>query len=173
MSFRVRAAILVFLGRSGKGVRAPAHTVGWPIKLRLRPLICGRTSPLAKPRQAHQLESDASTGTFICLRVHSQALQMEGVREMLYTIVFANRGTRALSATDAPTAREALAIAEALQSQCGEIKYITSPQEGEFGVEMLRLLAKEEGEEMPIAPAEATNQGRKLVDRRPIVSKVP
>jgi hypothetical protein len=92
---------------------------------------------------------------------------------MLYTIVFANRDTRALSAADATTAKEALAIAEALQSQRGEIKYITSPQEGEFGVEMLRLLAKEEREEMPITPTEATNQGRKLVHRRPIVSKVP
>ena len=71
---------------------------------------------------------------------------------MLYTIVFANRGALALSATDATTAGEALAIAEALQSQDGEIKFIASPQEGEFGVEMLRLLAKEEREEMPIAP---------------------
>jgi hypothetical protein len=31
------------------------------------------------------------------------------------------------------------------------IKYITSAQEGKFGVEMLRLLAKEEVEEMPAA----------------------
>ena len=92
---------------------------------------------------------------------------------MLYTIVFANTDTRALSAADATTAREALAIAERLQSQRGEIKYITSLQEGEFGIEMLRVLAKEEGEEMPIAPAEATNHGRKLFDRRPIVSRVP
>jgi hypothetical protein len=71
---------------------------------------------------------------------------------MLYTIVFARRDTRALSATDATTAKEALAIAEALQSQYEEIQFITSPQEGKFGVEMLRLLAKEEREEMPIAP---------------------
>lgn len=92
---------------------------------------------------------------------------------MVYTIIFAKRDTRALSATDATTAREALAIAEALRSQRGEIKYITSPQEGQFGIEMLRVLAKEEGEEMPIAPAEATNEGWKLFDRRPTVSKVP
>ncbi|WFU75556.1 hypothetical protein [Bradyrhizobium sp. CB2312] len=72
---------------------------------------------------------------------------------MLYTIVFAGRDTHALAAKDATTAREALAIAEALQSQRGEIKYIKSPQEGEFGLEMLRLLAKEEAEELPIAPA--------------------
>jgi hypothetical protein len=92
---------------------------------------------------------------------------------MLYTIVFANRDTRTVSAADAATAKEALAIAEALQSQRGEIKYIRSPQEGDFGIEMLGLLAKEEREEMPIVPAEATNQGRKLVHRGPIVSKVP
>jgi hypothetical protein len=71
---------------------------------------------------------------------------------MLYTIVFASRDTRAVSATDATTAREALAIAEAFQSRDGEIRFIASPQEGEFGVEMLRLLAKEECEEMPVAP---------------------
>jgi len=40
---------------------------------------------------------------------------------------------------------------EALQSQYGELKFIASAQEGEFGVEMLRLLAKEEVEEMPAA----------------------
>jgi len=70
---------------------------------------------------------------------------------MLFTIVFAAGDARAFSATDATTAREALAIAEALQSQDREIKFIMSPQEGEFGVEMLRLLAKEEREEMPTA----------------------
>jgi hypothetical protein len=78
---------------------------------------------------------------------------------MRYTIVFTSRDARALSSTDATTAREALAIAEALQSQHGEIKFITSPQEGEFGVEMLRLLAKEEGEELALAPNQATNPG--------------
>ena len=71
------------------------------------------------------------------------------MRDMRYTIFFVSRDTRALSTTDATTAREALAIVEALQSQYGELKFITSAQEGEFGVEMLRLLAKEEVEEMP------------------------
>ena len=71
---------------------------------------------------------------------------------MLYTIVFVTRDGRTLSATDARTARQALAIAEAVQSQRGEIRFIRSAQEGEFGLEMLRLLAKEEVEEMPAAP---------------------
>lgn len=70
---------------------------------------------------------------------------------MLYTIVFESRATRALSAADAKSARQALALAEALWLS-GDIKYIKTPQEGEFGVEMLRLLAKEECEELPIAP---------------------
>ena len=74
------------------------------------------------------------------------------MRDMLYTIVFATRNARALSATDATAVRQALAITEALQSQHGEIRFITSAKEGEFGVEMLRLLAKEEVEEMPAAP---------------------
>jgi hypothetical protein len=71
---------------------------------------------------------------------------------MSYTIVFVTRNTHDVSAANATTAREALAITEALQSQDGKIKFISSPQEGEFGVEMLRLLAKEEEEEMRIAP---------------------
>jgi hypothetical protein len=74
------------------------------------------------------------------------------MREMPYTIVFVTRNTHDVSAADATTAREALAITEALQNRDGKIKFIRSPQEGEFGVEMLRLLAKEEEEEMPIAP---------------------
>jgi hypothetical protein len=72
-------------------------------------------------------------------------------------LFFAAQGTRALSAIDATTAREALAIAEAIQGRHGEIKFVRSPQEGDFGVEMLRLLAKEEGEELPIASNQATN----------------
>lgn len=42
------------------------------------------------------------------------------------------------------------------------MKHIASPQEGEFGVEMLRLLANEEREEMPISTAGTTNQTRRL-----------
>ena len=74
------------------------------------------------------------------------------MREMPYTIVFATRITHDVSAADATTAREALAIAEALQDRDEKIMFISSPHEGEFGVEMLRLLAKEEEEEMHIAP---------------------
>jgi hypothetical protein len=74
------------------------------------------------------------------------------MREMPYTIVFVSRNTYDVLAADATTAREALTITEALRNRDGKIVFIRSPQEGDFGVEMLRLLAKEEREEMPIAP---------------------
>ena len=67
---------------------------------------------------------------------------------MPYTIVFRTRNTEDVSAAAAKTALEALAIVGALQRRSEEIKYITSPQEGEIGVEMLRVLAKEEEEEL-------------------------
>jgi hypothetical protein len=73
-------------------------------------------------------------------------------RKMPYTIVFVTRNTHDVSAAHATTAGEALAITEALQNQNGKIRFIRSPQEGEFGVEMLRLLAKEEEEEIRTAP---------------------
>jgi hypothetical protein len=67
---------------------------------------------------------------------------------MPYTIVFRTRNIEDVSAADAKTPLEALAIVGALQRRGEEIKYITSPQEGEIGVEMLRVLVKEEEEEL-------------------------
>jgi len=67
---------------------------------------------------------------------------------MPYTIVFRTSNAEDLSGTDTKTALEALTTIGALQRRGEEIKYITSPQEGEIGVEMLRVLAKEEGEEL-------------------------
>jgi hypothetical protein len=61
---------------------------------------------------------------------------------MPYTIVFRTRNTEDVSAADAKTALEALAIVGALQRRGEEIK------EGEIGVDMLRVLAKEEEEEL-------------------------
>jgi hypothetical protein len=80
---------------------------------------------------------------------------MDGKRgkEMPYTIVFETRNTQEVSATDATTANQALAIITALQGANEEIKFIRSPQEGDIGVEMVRVLAKEEEEEMPVALA--------------------
>ncbi|MFB9267233.1 hypothetical protein ACFFWD_29420 [Bradyrhizobium erythrophlei] len=69
---------------------------------------------------------------------------------MSYTIGFVPKNQReGISATEAPTANQALAVIVALQERAEEIKFIRSPQEGEMGIEMLLLLAKEEAEEMP------------------------
>ena len=67
---------------------------------------------------------------------------------MPYTIVFSTTDAKGVSGTDAKTALEALTTIGALERRGEEIKYITSPQEGEIGVEMLRILAKEEEEEL-------------------------
>ena len=67
---------------------------------------------------------------------------------MPYTIVFRTNNANAVLGAETKTALEALAIVGALQRRGEEIKYITSPQEGEIGVEMLRVLAKEEEEEL-------------------------
>ena len=67
---------------------------------------------------------------------------------MPYTIVISTSDAQGVLQTDAKTALEALTTIGALQMRGEEIKYITSPQEGEIGVEMLRVLAKEEEEEL-------------------------
>ena len=67
---------------------------------------------------------------------------------MPYTIVFGTTDAKGVSGTDAKTALEALTTIGVLQTRGQEIRYITSPQEGEIGVEMLRVLAKEEEEEL-------------------------
>ena len=68
---------------------------------------------------------------------------------MSYTIGFQSKDQKAILATEAPTANQAVAIIAALRQNADEIKFIRSPQEGEMGIEMLLLLAKEEAEEMP------------------------
>jgi hypothetical protein len=67
---------------------------------------------------------------------------------MPFTIVFSTSEATDVSGADAKTALEALTTINVLQRRGDEIKYITSPQEGEIGVEMLRVLAKEEEDEL-------------------------
>lgn len=67
---------------------------------------------------------------------------------MPYTIVFSASNADDISGTYAKTALEALTTIGALQGRGAELRYITSPQEGEIGIEMLRVLAKEEEEEL-------------------------
>jgi hypothetical protein len=68
---------------------------------------------------------------------------------MSYTIGFQAKDQQAILATEATTANQAVANVAALQKGAEEIKFIRSPQEGDMGIEMLLLLAKEEAEEMP------------------------
>ena len=67
---------------------------------------------------------------------------------MPYTIVFSANDAEDVSGADAKTALEALATIGAIQRRGEQIRYITSPQEGEIGIEMLRVLAREEEEEL-------------------------
>ena len=68
---------------------------------------------------------------------------------MSYTIGFQAKDQKAVLATEAATANQAVAIVAALQKSAEQITFIRSPQEGDMGIEMLLLLAKEEAEEMP------------------------
>lgn len=68
---------------------------------------------------------------------------------MSYAIGFARKNERNVWTTETPTAHQAVAMIATLQERTDEIRFISSPQEGEMGIEMLRLLAKEEAEEVP------------------------
>ena len=67
---------------------------------------------------------------------------------MPYCIGFEIMNLRKLVTAEATTARQALLVIDGAQTRHHELKFIGSPQEGEIGVEMLRLLAKEENEEL-------------------------
>jgi hypothetical protein len=54
------------------------------------------------------------------------------------------RNRPGFSRAEKPTAKEALELVNALQMSDEEIKFIRSPEEGEFDVAMLRVLVKEE-----------------------------
>jgi hypothetical protein len=75
-------------------------------------------------------------------------MRRTGEMIMPYTIVFSTDDTEDVWGTDSKTAIEAAMTIDALQRRGGEIRYIVSPQEGEIGIEMLRVLAKEEEEEL-------------------------
>jgi hypothetical protein len=67
---------------------------------------------------------------------------------MPYCIGFEIKNLRKLVTAEATTARQALLMINRIQTRDQELKFIRSPQEGDIGVEMLRLLAKEEDEEL-------------------------
>ena len=65
---------------------------------------------------------------------------------MPYCIGFETMNLRVTA--EAATAGQALLVIDQVQTRDQELKFIKSPQEGEIGVEMLRLLAKEENEQL-------------------------
>ena len=71
---------------------------------------------------------------------------------MPYTVFFAAGNEAEVAGARATTASEALVMIQALQRARQEIKFIRSPHEGEIGIEMVRVLAKEEAEELPTVP---------------------
>jgi hypothetical protein len=62
-----------------------------------------------------------------------------------YTVGYSFKNRKELWTTQRPTARDALALVEALQKSDKEINFIDAPGEGKIGVEMLRIVANEEG----------------------------
>jgi hypothetical protein len=64
---------------------------------------------------------------------------------MPYTVEYRLRNRREVWTAEKPTARDALALVVALQRSDEEIMLIKAPGEGEIGVDMLRVMADEEG----------------------------
>jgi hypothetical protein len=66
---------------------------------------------------------------------------------MVYTIGFSSRNMTGLSTVRANTAQDALTLAESLERNDAEIRFIDTPSDGQVGMDMLRVLAKEEAGE--------------------------
>jgi hypothetical protein len=66
---------------------------------------------------------------------------------MAYTVGFGTRNKPGLSTVRTNTAQEALELAEALERSDEDIKFIVTPTDGRVGIDMLRVLAKEEAGE--------------------------
>lgn len=64
---------------------------------------------------------------------------------MTYTVCYSRKERREIWTVQQPTAREALRSVDALRSKGNEIKFIDVPREGQVGIDMLRILADEEG----------------------------
>jgi len=67
---------------------------------------------------------------------------------MVYTIGFGMRNNPdVVTVIERNTAKEALELAEALERRDEEIRFIDTPTDGRVGMNMLRVLAKEEASE--------------------------
>jgi hypothetical protein len=60
-------------------------------------------------------------------------------------VCYGLKNRREFWTAERPTARDALALVEALQSKGEDIKFIKAPAEGEVTIDMLRVLVDEEG----------------------------
>ena len=63
---------------------------------------------------------------------------------MVYTVGFGKRNKPGVSTRRTNTAQEAIELAEALTRSDEEIQFIDTPTDGRVGIDMLRVLAKEE-----------------------------
>jgi hypothetical protein len=84
-------------------------------------------------------------GLFVAWRYPGRQASKEII--MVYTIGYGTRNTPGVSTAQRNTAKEALELAEALERNDEEIKFIDTPTEGRVGMDMLRVLAKEEAGE--------------------------
>lgn len=66
---------------------------------------------------------------------------------MVYTVGFGKRSKPGVSTVRTNTAQEAVELAEALTRSEEEIQFIDTPTDGRVGIDMLRVLAKEEAGE--------------------------
>ena len=64
---------------------------------------------------------------------------------MPYVVCYGMKNRREIWTAERPTARDALALVEALQSKGEDIKFVKAPAEGEITIDMLRVLVDEEG----------------------------
>jgi hypothetical protein len=67
--------------------------------------------------------------------------------QMVYTVGFGKRNKPGVSTVRTNTAQEAIELAEALTRSDEEIQFIDTPTDGRVGIDMLRVLAKEEAGE--------------------------
>jgi hypothetical protein len=63
---------------------------------------------------------------------------------MVYTVGFGKRNQPGVSTVRTNTAQEAVELAEALTRSDEDIQFIDMPTDGRVGIDMLRVLAKEE-----------------------------
>ena len=80
---------------------------------------------------------------------------------MACCIGFEIMNLRKIVAAEATNARQALLVIDQIQTRQQELKFIRSSQEGEIGVEMRRLVAKEEDEELGHPVVRSSNRLRR------------